>query len=135
MLINGRATAVALMVTVAAALTACAPQDETAPGGAAGAAASAGSASAGGDCAKDKLATRTPGKLTFGTDNPVYPPWFDDNKPENGKGFEGAVAAALATRLGYATGETAWVRVPFNNAIAPGPKDFDIDINEFSITD
>ena len=51
------------------------------------------------------------------------------------QGFEGAVAQAVATKLGYAASEVVWVRVPFNNAIAPGPKPYDLDINQFSITD
>jgi polar amino acid transport system substrate-binding protein len=116
--------AAALAATAAAA---CAPQDP-------GPSAPTGSAS-GAACAKDQLPTLTAGKLTLGTDEPVYPPWFEDNKPDNGKGFEGAVAQAVAGKLGFTGAEVVWVRVPFNNAIAPGPKAFDIDINEFSITE
>jgi polar amino acid transport system substrate-binding protein len=81
------------------------------------------------------LKTLSAGKLTFGTDDPVYPPWFVDNKPENGQGFESAVAYAVATKLGYTKDQVTWTRVPFANAIAPGPKKYDIDINEFSITE
>jgi polar amino acid transport system substrate-binding protein len=86
-------------------------------------------------CTKAQLTTKTPGKLTIGTDDPAYEPWFKDNKPENGQGFESAVAYAVADRLGFAQGDVTWVRVPFNTAIAPGPKAFDFDINQFSITD
>jgi polar amino acid transport system substrate-binding protein len=86
-------------------------------------------------CAPSQLKTHTAGKLTIGTDDPVYPPWFVDNKPDNGQGFEGAVAQAVAIKLGYTRDQVTWIRVPFNNAIAPGPKAYDIDINEFSITD
>ena len=86
-------------------------------------------------CTKDQLTTKTAGKLTIGTDDPAYEPWFTDNKPENGEGFESAVAYAVADRLGYAKADVAWVRVPFNNAVAPGPKAFDFDINQFSITE
>jgi polar amino acid transport system substrate-binding protein len=111
-----------------AALAGCAPADDT-PANNASAPASGAAA-----CAKDLLATRTPGKLVVGTDNPAYEPWFSDNKPENGKGFESAVAYAVAERLGYATADVSWTRVTFNNAIAPGPKKYDIDINQFSIT-
>jgi polar amino acid transport system substrate-binding protein len=110
-----------------AASAACAPQETPQP--------AATTSAAGPNCAKNQLATRTPGKLTIATDEPVYPPWFIDNKPENAQGFEGAVADAVASKLGYAQGEVSWVRVTFNNAIAPGPKAFDFDINEFSITD
>jgi polar amino acid transport system substrate-binding protein len=81
------------------------------------------------------LATLTKGVFTFGTDQPAYPPWFVDDDPANGKGFESAVAYAVADKLGYAKENVKWVRVPFNAAIAPGPKTFDANLNEFSITD
>jgi polar amino acid transport system substrate-binding protein len=86
------------------------------------------------ECSSDALETQTPGTLTIATDQPVFEPWFLDDDPSNGSGFEGAVAYAVAERLGFATDDVTWVRVPFNAAIAPGPKDFDFDINEFSIT-
>jgi len=115
-------------VLMLAALAACAPADENA--------AAAPSASASGNnCPPGALQTKTAGKLTIGTDNPVYEPWFSDNKPSNGKGFESAVAYQVAQRLGYSAENVTWVSVTFNNAIAPGPKSFDFDINEFSITD
>src|SRR5262249_40433817 len=82
-------------------------------------------------CPPGALATKTTGKLTIGTDNPAYEPWFSDNKPSNGKGFESAVAYQVAQRLGYSAENVTWVSVTFNNAIAPGPKSFDFDINEF----
>ncbi|MER7278626.1 ABC transporter substrate-binding protein [Dactylosporangium sp. NPDC000244] len=113
-----------------AVLAGCAPADEDT----AAAAASAG-ASAAGSCAPARLKTVASGKLTVGTDDPVYPPWFADNKPESGQGFESAVAYAVAEKLGYGKDQVAWARVTFNNAIAPGKKAFDFDINEFSITD
>jgi polar amino acid transport system substrate-binding protein len=81
------------------------------------------------------LATLSKGTITFGTDQPAYPPWFVDDDPANGKGFESAVAYAVADRLGYDKDHVKWVRVPFNAAIAPGPKTFDANLNEFSITD
>jgi polar amino acid transport system substrate-binding protein len=117
---------------VAAALTACIPADEPASGPTV---APVNATSLPPECVKDQLQTKTPGKLTIATDNPAYPPWFVDNKPENGQGFEGAVAAALAEKLGYTATEVTWKRVTFDKAIAPGPKDFDFDINQFSITD
>ncbi len=86
-------------------------------------------------CTKDSLTTLTKGTITFGTDQPAYPPWFVDDDPANGKGYESAVAYAVAEKLGYAKDEVKWVRVPFNAAIAPGPKSFDANLNEFSITD
>ena len=109
------------------ALVACAPEDEKDSGSAA--------ASSGSACAPAQLKTLAAGKLTFGTDDPVYPPWFVDNKPDNGQGYEGAVALAVATKMGYTKDQIGWVRVPFNNAIQPGPKTYDVDVNEFSITD
>ncbi|MGC4813553.1 ABC transporter substrate-binding protein [Micromonospora sp. DT228] len=86
-------------------------------------------------CAKDSLPTRTPGKLTIATDQPAYEPWFAKDKPDNGEGFESAVAYAVAEKLGYARADVAWTRVKFDTAVAPGPKDFDFDINQFSITE
>lgn len=115
---------------VLAAMAACAPADENATP------TTPGSASAsGGNCAAGGLDTLTAGKLTIGTDNPAYPPWYVDNKPDNGKGFESAVAYAVADRLGYPAAAVAWTSVPFNNAIAPGPKAYDIDLTQFSITE
>lgn len=86
-------------------------------------------------CAPESLQTREAGTLTIATDEPAYEPWFVDNDPTNGKGFEGAVAYAVSRELGFARDEVEWVRVPFNAAIQPGPKQFDFDINEFSITE
>ena len=115
-------------VLLVAALAACAPADET-PSAAASPSASEN------PCPAGALSTKTAGKLTIGTDNPAYEPWFSDNKPANGKGFESAVAYQVAERLGYPAANVTWTQVPFNNAIAPGPKAFDMDINQFSITD
>ncbi len=86
-------------------------------------------------CAKDALKVHTAGKLTIGTDKPVYEPWFVDDTPSNGKGFESAVAYAVATKLGFAGTDVVWTTASFNSAIAPGPKPYDFDINEVSITD
>jgi polar amino acid transport system substrate-binding protein len=109
-------------------LSACAPVDEnTAPTGPA--------AVDGVPCSKDSLTTLTKGKFTFGTDQPVYPPWYQDDDPTTGKGFESAVAYAVAQQLGYAKEDVAWVRVPFNAAIQPGAKTYDANLTEFSITE
>jgi polar amino acid transport system substrate-binding protein len=110
------------------ATTACAPADESSG-------TSSSSAAAGDQCAKGALPTLQSGTFTFGTDEPAYSPWFVDDDPANGKGFESAVAYAVADQLGYAKDHVKWVRVPFNAAIAPGPKTFDANLNEFSITD
>jgi polar amino acid transport system substrate-binding protein len=96
----------------------------------------------GSSCAKGDLNLVHAGQLTVGTDNPAYPPWFGGNEkspwkvsdPRSGKGFESAVAYAVAKQLGFSNSEVTWVRVPFNTSFAPGPKKFDFDINEISFT-
>ena len=74
------------------------------------------------------------GVLTVATDNPVYDPWFTSNTPSNGKGYESAVAYAIATQLGFGKSKLVWVSEPFDSSYAPGPKKFDFDINEVSYT-
>ena len=76
----------------------------------------------------------TKGVLTVATDQPAYPPWFVNNKPSNGKGYESAVAYAVAAQLGFTKSQVKWVYEPFDNSYAPGPKKFDFDINEISYT-
>jgi polar amino acid transport system substrate-binding protein len=85
-------------------------------------------------CAPDQLALTTPGTLTVGTDKPAYPPYFEDDDPANGKGFESAVAYAVADKLGLPADKVKWTVVPFNSSYAPGPKKFDFDINQVSIS-
>ena len=99
-------------------------------------------AAASGSCAKANLDLVKDGQLSIGTDNPAFPPWFGGgeikgspwkiNDPATGKGFESAVAYAVAKRLGFAKGQVKWVYTPFNKAIAPGKKAFDFDINQVS---
>ena len=86
------------------------------------------------DCQKGKITTYKDGVITVGTDSPAYPPYFEDNDPSNGKGFESAVAYAIADRLGFNRSEVEWAVVPFNASYAPGPKKFDFDVNQISIT-
>lgn len=86
-------------------------------------------------CTPADLKTKKAGALTVATDDPAYEPWFSDNDPTNGKGFESAVAYAVAGRLGYTKDQVSWVRAKFNAAISPAPKDFDFDINQFSISE
>ncbi len=85
-------------------------------------------------CGPDAEVWKQPGTLTVGTDSPAYEPWFSDNDPSNGKGFESAVAYAVAEQLGFAPEDVRWIKVPFNNSYAPGEKKFDFDINQISIT-
>ncbi|MFD1810781.1 transporter substrate-binding domain-containing protein [Rhodococcus gannanensis] len=86
-----------------------------------------------GNCGPDSGLTHSPGTLTIATDSPAYAPWFVDDDPSNGKGFEGSVARTVAERLGYTQDQITFVRVPWAEAIAPGPKDFDFDINQVTI--
>ena len=74
------------------------------------------------------------GALTVATDTPAYPPWFINNKPSNGRGYESAVAFAVAKQLGFTASQVNWVTEPFDSSYAPGPKKFDFDINEISYT-
>jgi polar amino acid transport system substrate-binding protein len=95
-------------------------------------------------CAKETLKLTAAGKLTIGTDNPAYPPYYDIpaaatkpwelGDPTDGKGFESAFAYALAEKLGFAKADVTWIVVPFDNSIAPGTKKFDLDINQVSFT-
>lgn len=93
---------------------------------------SAGSATAQ-ECAAGK--TLEEGVLTVATGNPAYYPWVIDDKPEDGKGFEAAVAYAVAERMGFAADKVKWVRTSFDEAIQPGAKNFDVNMQQFSITE
>jgi polar amino acid transport system substrate-binding protein len=85
-------------------------------------------------CAKGQLELLKDGRLTIATSPQVYEPWMVGNDPTNGKGFESAVAYAVADELGFSRGEVDWVQIPFNKSYQPGAKDFDFDINQISIT-
>lgn len=87
---------------------------------------------AAGECAVGK--TLTDGKLTIATGNPAYYPWVMDDAPESGNGFEAAVAYALAAEMGFDAGDVVWVRSSFDEAIQPGVKDFDFNMQQYSIT-
>jgi polar amino acid transport system substrate-binding protein len=94
---------------------------------------SGGTASAA-SCTPEQMQTKTAGTLTVATDKPAYPPYFEDDEPANGEGFESAVAFAIGKQLGYAPADVKWTVEPFNASFAPGPKGFDLDVNEISIT-
>lgn len=131
--LSRRTLAAALSVVAATAFAAaCTSNDNTAKTATSATPKASASADA---CAKGSLQTSTPGTLTIATDKPVYEPWFVDDTPENGKGFEGAVAKAVAEKLGFSQSEVTWTRVPFNSVFKPTPKNWDFDINEFSITE
>ena len=118
----------AAVLGLAALLTACASDADTASSQASP------SASASADCSPASLNLVQPGTLTIGTDTPAYPPYFQDDDPSNGKGFESAVAYKIAEGLGFAPADVQWKVIPFNSSYAPGAKDFDFDINQISIT-
>jgi len=77
----------------------------------------------------------TPGKITIATGEPAYFPYVIDDAPESGEGFEAAVAYAVAEELGFAASDVVWVRTTFDEAIAPGPKNFDLNIQQYTISD
>lgn len=96
-------------------------------------------------CARDNLVTKTAGKLTIGADNPAFPPYFDPpvegetatppwelGDPTNKRGFEAAVAWAIAGELGFADADVTFIPVKFDLSFAPGPKDFDIYLSQVS---
>lgn len=111
----------ALAAAVALSLTGCSSSDS----------ASTESAS----CERADLQTVTEGKLTIATGEPAYYPWVIDDKPESAEGFEGAVAYAVATQLGFDAADVTWVRTTFDSAVTPGEKNFDFNLQQFSITD
>ena len=124
-------TALALVAGTALALAAaaCSPASSKP----AATATSAGTGAA--DCSPAALNLVTKGTLTVATDTPAYSPWFDNNTPSDGKGFESAVAYAIAAKLGFTQSQVKWVTEPFDNSYAPGQKNFDFDLNQISITD
>jgi len=79
--------------------------------------------------------TVAPGKLTIATGDPAYEPWVLNDDPESGEGYEAAVAYAVAEQLGFDADDVVWTRTTFDAAIAPGPKDWDMNIQQFGITD
>ena len=110
----------AVVIAAALTLTGCSSSDS--------------STSAAASCAKADLATITDGKLTIATGEPAYYPWIIDDKPETGNGFEGAVAYAVAKQLGFDAADVVWVRTTFDSAVTPGEKNFDFNLQQFSIT-
>jgi polar amino acid transport system substrate-binding protein len=107
---------IAAVAIVAFALTGCAPADTSAT-------------------EETTITTITPGKLTIGTGLPAYEPWVVGDAPESGEGFEAAVAYAIAAELGFADKDVVWVRTTFDEAIAPGAKNFDFNLQQYTITE
>jgi polar amino acid transport system substrate-binding protein len=138
-----RSLLLALLVAVLAVFAVGCGGDDDDDGGSAAGTTTAGETSGDEACAKDQLDLVSSGKLTIGTDNPAFPPWFEGgtpkgskweiNDPSKGQGFEGAVAYAVAEKMGFAKNEVEWAVVPFDQSFKPGPKNFDFDINQISI--
>ena len=132
-----RLAGVASLAIAGLLLSACSSSDDTAAETATAETTmeeSAAESAATDECAAENLTTISPGMLTIGTDTPAYPPYFVDDDPTNGEGFESAVAYAVASQLGFAPTDIKWEVVPFNTSYAPGDKNFDFDINQISIT-
>ena len=120
-------TAVAAAAVLVVAATACSPEEKAEDK-------TGDVAESEDECAVEDLPLREEGVLTIGTDSPAYDPWFSDNDPTNGKGFESAVAYAVAEEMGFAKSDVKWIKVGFNSLAKPGDKDFDFDINQVSIS-
>jgi polar amino acid transport system substrate-binding protein len=130
-MLSMRAPAAAGAVVLALLVAGCSPTDSSDTASSGATASGSGAAT----CTPATMQTKTAGTLTVGTDKPAYAPWFVDGKPENGKGFESAVTYAVARQLGYQQGQVKWVTASFDSVVQPGTKPFDIDVNQFSITD
>jgi polar amino acid transport system substrate-binding protein len=124
-----RKIALTVAVTGSLLLVACggsdSSSDTTSPSGDA--------AQSAAECAAGK--TLEEGVLTVGTGDPAYSPWVIDDKPESKEGFEAAVAYAVAAELGFADADVKWVRTTFDEAIQPGAKNFDFNLQQYSITE
>jgi polar amino acid transport system substrate-binding protein len=118
---NRKGLVIALTVALAFGISACSSSDST--------------ESASASCEKADLATIESGMLTIATGEPAYYPWVIDDAPESGEGFEAAVAYAVATQLGFSKEEVKWVRTTFDGAVTPGEKNFDFNLQQFSITE
>ena len=87
-----------------------------------------------GDATESDCSTITEGTLTIGTGSPAFSPWVENDAPESGEGFEAAVGMAIAAELGYEGESVVWVRTTFDEAVAPGEKNFDFNMQQYSIT-
>ena len=92
------------------------------------------SSSTEGASTESDCSTITEGTLTIGTGSPAFSPWVENDAPESGEGFEAAVGMAIAAELGYEGESVVWVRTTFDEAIAPGEKNFDFNMQQYSIT-
>jgi polar amino acid transport system substrate-binding protein len=129
-----RLALLSLAGVAALVLTACSPENDDSSSGTPTPSSSGTTSAAADACAVDQLHLLHPGQLTIATDSPAFPPWVLGNDPSSGRGFESAVAYAVAGQMGFSDDHVKWVVEPFNKSYAPGDKDFDFDINQISIT-
>jgi polar amino acid transport system substrate-binding protein len=125
-----RTTAALLALGLVVLAVGCGDDDDE-PSGESGTTAPSGEEAS---CETADLPLKEPGKLTVATGEPVFEPWMVDDDPTNGQGFESAVTYALVEELGLAEDDVTWTRTGFDEAIAPGDKDFDFNIQQFGIT-
>jgi polar amino acid transport system substrate-binding protein len=124
-------TILVLLLGLAVALSACGPAaDDTS-----GTSGEDTTTASGDNCGVENLALHEAGKLTVATGEPVFPPWMMDDDPSNGEGFESAVVYALASEMGFAAEDVQWVRTSFDEAISPVEKEYDFNIQQYSISE
>ena len=121
-----RKSLISLLAVAGLTLSACGGSSESSD-------TTAAAGTSGNECTTGK--TLAEGKLTIGTGNPAFSPWVENDAPESAEGFEAAVAYAVATQLGFSTENVSWVRTSFDEAIQPGAKNFDFNLQQYSITD
>jgi len=121
-----RKSLIGLLAVAGLTLSACGGSSESSD-------TTAAAGTSGNECTAGK--TLAEGTLTIGTGNPAFSPWVENDAPEAGEGFEAAVAYAVATQLGFSTENVSWVRTSFDEAIQPGVKSFDFNLQQYSITD
>lgn len=121
-----RKSLIGLLAVAGLTLSACGGSSESSD-------TTAAAGTSGNECTTGK--TLAEGTLTIGTGNPAFSPWVENDAPEAGEGFEAAVAYAVATQLGFSTENVSWVRTSFDEAIQPGAKNFDFNLQQYSITD
>ena len=86
-------------------------------------------------CDTADLPVKEEGQLTVATGDPVFPPWMENDDPTSNEGFESELVYLLAEQLGFAEDEVVWTSTGFDEAIAPGEKDFDFNIQQYGITE
>jgi len=123
-----------LLVVFALVVAACGDDDATTTTAAPATTAAPTTTEAVDVCAIENLDLIKDGVLTLATSEPAYPPWMMDDDPANKQGFEGAVAYAIANEMGFTDAQVEWVRVDFYETISVGPKNFDFNIQQYSIT-